>query len=52
MSKAAANEDKERYERIFKKLDRNHNGKIDINDLRDELGVSEKYAQVSCVSFF
>ncbi|KAG5666949.1 hypothetical protein PVAND_014954 [Polypedilum vanderplanki] len=45
MAKANEAEDKQRYEQIFKKLDRNHNGKIDINDLRDALGVSENYAQ-------
>lgn len=39
--------DKARYEEIFKKLDRDGNGKIDINDLRDTLGMTEKAAQVS-----
>lgn len=38
--------EKKRYEEIFHKLDRNKNGRIDIHDLRDELGVSEKFAQV------
>lgn len=38
--------DKERYEKIFKKLDVNSDGRIDIRDLRDELGISENYAQV------
>lgn len=39
--------DRKRYEEIFKKLDRDSNGKIDIHDLRDALGMSEKFAQVS-----
>jgi Ca2+-binding EF-hand superfamily protein len=38
--------EQQRYEAIFKKLDVNNNGKIDIHDLRDELGVSDHYAQV------
>lgn len=40
--------DMKRYEELFKKIDRNNNGKIDIHDLRDALGMSEKFAQVSC----
>lgn len=39
--------DKARYEEIFKKLDRDGNGRIDIHDLRDTLGMSENLAQVS-----
>lgn len=39
--------DMKRYEELFKKLDRDGNGKIDIHDLRDALGMSEKFAQVS-----
>lgn len=39
--------DRARYEEVFKKLDRDGNGKIDIHDLRDELGMSEKQAKVS-----
>lgn len=39
--------DRARYEEIFKKLDRDGNGKIDIHDLRDELGMTEKAAKVS-----
>ena len=41
--------DRVRYEEIFKKLDRDGNGKIDIHDLRDALGMSEKFAQVSVI---
>jgi Ca2+-binding EF-hand superfamily protein len=40
------NMDKKRYKEIFKKLDKNGNGKIESKDLIDELGVSEKDAQV------
>lgn len=43
--------DMKRYEELFKKLDRDNNGKIDIHDLRDALGMSEKLAQVSSVFF-
>lgn len=39
--------DRARYEEIFKKLDRDGNGKIDIHDLKDALGFSEKFAKVS-----
>lgn len=39
--------DRIRYEDIFKKLDRDGNGKIDIHDLRDELGMTENAAKVS-----
>ena len=37
--------DMKKYEQIFKKLDVSHNGRVDIHNLRDELGMSEKYAQ-------
>lgn len=39
-------EDRKRYEKLFKKLDVNNNGKIDLHDLKVQLGC-EKYAQVS-----
>ena len=39
-------EDRKRYEELFKKLDVNNNGKIDLHDLKAQLGC-EKYAQVS-----
>jgi Ca2+-binding EF-hand superfamily protein len=44
--------DRKRYEEIFKKLDTDANGKIDIHDLRDALGMSEKVAQVSLELIF
>lgn len=37
--------DRKRYEQIFNKLDVKHNGKVDIYDLRDVLGMSESYAK-------
>ncbi|XP_070493235.1 mitochondrial adenyl nucleotide antiporter SLC25A24 [Chironomus tepperi] len=37
-------EDRKRYEELFKKLDVNNNGKIDLHDLKAQLGC-EKYAQ-------
>lgn len=44
--------DQQRYEEVFKRLDCNKNGKIDVHDLSKELGNLEKhyaehYAQVS-----
>lgn len=42
--------DEARYSDLFKKLDKDGNGKIDIKDLSTELkelGVCESYAQVS-----
>lgn len=44
--------DMKRYEELFKKLDRDNNGKIDIKDLRDALGMSEKLAQVRSRDYF
>lgn len=41
--------DEERLERIFKKLDRDGNGRIDIHDLSaalKEFGLSHQYAEV------
>lgn len=46
----ANNEDEARLESLFKKLDSNSDGKIDIHDLAaslKELGLSEQYAEVS-----
>lgn len=43
--------DRKRYEELFKKLDVNNNGKIDLEDLKAQLGC-EKYAQVSVGSCF
>lgn len=43
-------EDEERLEKLFKKLDKDGNGKIDIHDLSDALkkyGVHQHYAEVS-----
>lgn len=37
--------DMKKYEQIFKKLDKHKTGRVDIHDLRDELGMSEKYAK-------
>lgn len=37
--------DKKRYEELFRRLDKNKDGKIDIHDLSHELSL--KYAQVS-----
>lgn len=39
-------EDRKRYEQLFKKLDVNNNGKIDLHDLKVQLGC-EKHAKVS-----
>lgn len=41
--------DEKRWKRIFKRLDRNKNGRIDIQDLRialDDSGLSRQYAEV------
>lgn len=49
--------DEERLERLFKKLDRDGNGRIDIHDLSSalkEFGISSAYAEVSgflCTGF-
>lgn len=43
-------EDEERLEKLFKKLDKDGNGQIDIHDLSDALkkyGVHQHYAEVS-----
>lgn len=42
--------DEERLEKLFKQLDRNNNGKIDVHDLSaalKEFGLSSQYAEVS-----
>lgn len=45
-------EDEERLEKLFAKLDRNGNGKIDVHDLSmalKEFGVHHDYAEVSAI---
>lgn len=47
-------EDEERLEKLFKSLDVDGNGKIDIHDLSGalkEFGVHQKYAEVSLSNF-
>lgn len=48
--------DEERLEKLFKTLDRDGNGRIDIADLSaalKDVGLSHKYAEVcNCVRFF
>jgi Ca2+-binding EF-hand superfamily protein len=42
--------EQQRYEELFKKLDSNNNGKIDLNDLKAELGNHYAgYAQVRTI---
>lgn len=46
-------DDEKRWEKIFKRLDRNGNGRIDIQDLMavlNDSGMSRHYAEVLCAN--
>lgn len=45
MSDVLDDKERKKYEQIFNKLDLNNKGRVSVQDLRDQLGISEKYAK-------